>query len=334
MADPDAFRRTPKIELHLHVAGSVRPTTIGEWVAADGLPASLTEEYRPAQAREGLPRFLARFGAWDATVRTPERMSQAVQELCDDLASDCVAYAELRLRPPADDDSHWHALMEAAVDATRPATAPTTRFIVVVLRGWDPTRAEREARRAVAWAGRGVVGFDVAGDESIDAEPFVGAIQLAREAGLGISVHAGETGGAASVRRALDLFAPDRIAHGVGAAEDPRLVRELRDRNVHLEMALRSNVQTGAVPDPRVHPFGRLLRAGLSVGLNTDNRTICGTALSDEYDLAARSLGLSWGELARSTMHAAEACFLPADARRDLCESIQHGWAAAEPRSP
>ncbi len=90
MANPDAFRRTPKIELHLHVAGSVRPTTIGEWVAADGLPASLIEEYRPAQAREGLPRFLARFGAWDATVRTPERMSQVVQELCDDLAADGV----------------------------------------------------------------------------------------------------------------------------------------------------------------------------------------------------------------------------------------------------
>ena len=113
MADPDTFRRTPKVELHLHVAGSVRRTTIGRWVADDGLPASLTEEYRPARAREGLPRFLARFGAWDATVRTPERMSQVVQELCDDLAADGVAYAELRLRTPADDDARWHALMEA-----------------------------------------------------------------------------------------------------------------------------------------------------------------------------------------------------------------------------
>ena len=330
MANPDAFRRTPKIELHLHVAGSVRPTTIDEWVAADGLPASLTEEYRPARSREGLPRFLARFGAWDATVRTPERMSQVVQELCDDLAADGVAYAELRLRPPAD-DGHWHALMEAAVDATRPATAPTARFIVVVLRGWDVTRAEREARRAAAWVGRGVVGFDIAGDESVDAEPLAGAVRLAREAGLGISVHAGESGGAAAVRRALALFAPDRIAHGVGAAEDPRLVDELRDRGIHLEMALRSNVQTGAAADPKAHPFGRLLRAGLSVGLNTDNRTICGTTLSDEYDLAARSLGLSWEELARSTMRAAEASFLPKHASRDLCESVQHGWATAAP---
>ena len=331
MFELDALRHMPKVELHLHVAGSVRRSTIEEWVAADGLPSELAREYRAARAREGLPRFLARFRAWDATVQTPERMARVVEELCDDLAADCVAYAELRLRPPAEDDGRWHALMEAAVEATRPATAPTTRFIVVLLRGWDPARAQREVRRAAAWVGRGVVGLDVAGDESIDVAPLAGAIRLAREAGLGISVHAGETGGAAAVRRALELFAPDRIAHGIGAADDRTLVAELRERGTHLEMALRSNVQTGATADLKLHPFRRLLRAGVSVGLNTDNRTICGTSLSDEYELAAGTLGLTWAELARATACAAEAAFLPEDAKCDLAQAVQHGWASTPP---
>jgi len=320
MSGPDRFREVPKVELHLHAAGSVRPATMRAFVAADGLPPALGDNYAPAAKGEGLAAYLARFAAWDATVRGPERIARVVAELSADLTADGVTYAEVRLRPPTDDDGLWHAMMESAVQAARAATTPALGFIAVMLRGWSADRAEREARRAATWAGRGVVALDVAGDEA-----------LGGFAGLALATHAGETGGAAAVREALALLVPDRIAHGVGAAEDAELVSELRDRGLHLEMAIRSNVQTGAVEEPSRHPFAALLRGGVSVGLNTDNRTISGTTLSDEYALAAGALGLSWAELGRATVLAAQATFAPVDARRELVRRVQDAWTSRAP---
>ena len=332
MPGPDRFREMPKVELHLHAAGSVRPATMRAFVAADGLPPLLADRYAPAATGEGLPAYLARFAAWDATVQSPDRIARVVAELAADLTADGVSYAEVRLRPPTDDDGLWHAMMESAVQAARAATTPALGFIAVMLRGWSADRAEREARRAVAWAGRGVVALDVAGDEAVGGfATLARATRVAREAGLALSTHAGETGGAAAVREALALLAPDRIAHGVGAADDADLVSELRDRGLHLEMAIRSNVQTGAVEEPSRHPFATLLRGGVSVGLNTDNRTISGTTLSDEYALAAGALGLSWAELACATVLAAQATFAPVDARRALVRRIQEAWASPAP---
>ena len=331
MSDAERFRAVPKVELHLHAAGSVRPATMRAFVAADGLPSTLADAYAPAATGEGLPAYLTRFAAWDATVLSPERLARVIAELSADLTADGVVYAEVRLRPPTDDDSLWHAMMEAAVQAARAETTPVLGFIAVMLRGWSAERAEREARRAAAWAGRGVVALDIAGDEAVGGfATLARATRIAREAGLAIATHAGETGGAAAVREALSLLAPDRIAHGVGAAVDPELVAELRDRQIHLEMAIRSNVQTGTVKDPSHHPFAMLLREGVSVGLNTDNRTISGTTLSDEYALAADALGLTWAELTRATELAAQATFAPADAKRELVRRVRDAWAFRE----
>ena len=322
----------PKVELHLHAAGSVRPSTMRAFVVADGLGSALADRYAPAQTGEGLPAYLARFAAWDATVRSPDRIARVVEELAADLRADGVSYAEVRLRPPTDDDGLWHAMMESAVQAAASAAPPGLGFIAVMLRDWSGERAEREARRAAAWAGRGVVALDVAGDEALGGfAPLAPATRVAREAGLAISTHAGETGGAAAVREALALLAPGRIAHGVGAADDADLVSELRDRGVHLEMAVRSNMQTGAVRELSRHPFPALLRRGVSVSLNTDNRTISGTTLSDEYALASDVLNLSWAELARATVLAARAIFAPIDVQRELVHRIQRAWASRAP---
>jgi adenosine deaminase len=332
MSGPERFRALPKVELHLHAAGSVRPSTMRAFVVADGLPPALADRYAPAQTGEGLPAYLARFAAWDATVRSPDRIAHVVGELAADLRADGVSYAEVRLRPPTDDDGLWHAMMESAVQAASSAATPGLGFITVMLRDWSAERAEREARRAAAWAGRGVVALDVAGDEALGGfAPLARATRVAREAGLAISTHAGETGGAGAVREALALLAPGRIAHGVGAADDADLVSELRDRGVHLEMAVRSNMQTGAVRELSRHPFPALLRRGVSVSLNTDNRTISGTTLSDEYALASDVLNLSWAELARATVLAARAIFAPIAVQRELVHRIQSAWASRAP---
>src|SRR5262249_40138757 len=178
MATADRFRTLPKIELHLHAAGSVRPATMREFVSADGLSPALSEAYRPAALGEGLTAYLARFAAWDGTVQSPDRMARVVAELGADLASDGIIHAEVRLRPPADDDRLWHAMMEAAIAAARRLVTPRLGFITVLLRGWTKERAEREARRTVAWAARGVVALDVAGDEGLGGiRPLEGAIR-------------------------------------------------------------------------------------------------------------------------------------------------------------
>jgi adenosine deaminase len=295
-----------RVELHCHVAGSVRPATMRAFVEADGLEPRLWQIYACAADGEGLSAYLARFAAWDATVTSPERLYQVVAELREDLAADGVAYAELRLRPPTDDDAAWDALLAAATEAGGCGPGPRIAFLSVLVRGWDRSRALREARRAARWAGRGVVGIDVAGDESRDrAAPLADAVRLAREAGLGVTAHAGEGAGPESVWQALQLFQPDRIAHGVRSVEDPSLVAALRERRIHLEMAPTSNVHTGCVRHLADHPFGELLRAGVSVSLNTDNRAISGTTLSAEY----AGSGLSEPELERCLAFARDAAF-------------------------
>ena len=330
MPGAERFRRVPKIELHLHAAGSVRPATIREFITVDGLSPALAERYATAGPGEGLPAYLTRFAAWDVTVNTPERLARIVAELIEDLSADGVIYAEVRLRPPTEDDGLWHAMMESAIQTARAVAAPAVEFIAVMLRGWSEERAVREAQRAAVWAGRGIVALDIAGDEAIGGfGSLAPAVGVAREAGLAIDTHAGESGGAPAMREALTLLAPDRIAHGVGVIQDPALIAELRCRSIHLAMAIRSNVQTGAVPDPARHPFAALLRGGVSVGLNTDNRTISGTTLSDEYALAAGTLGLTWVELARATTLAAQATFAPLEVRRRLTQAVGDAWARA-----
>jgi len=328
----DAFRRLPKVELHLHLPGSVRPSTMRALVAEDGLSTALADAYTRAADGEGLTRYLARFAAWNAVTWTPERLARIVTELRADLAADGVVYAEVRLRPPSEDNGHWDALMAAAITAASAGDGPVVRFIDYVNRHWSAERAEAEARRAVRWVDRGLVAFDVSGDENIhDAAHLVRAVELARADGLAIVTHAGEGAGPASVWAALDLFAPVRIAHGVRGAEDPRLIAELRDRGIHLEMALTSNVQSAAIPNLAAHPFAALLKAGLSASLNTDCRTISGTTLSTEYLIATDALGLSRADLARSTEYAAGAAFLPTAQRQALLDTIRAGWTAMPP---
>lgn len=155
---------------------------------------------------------------------------------------------------------------------------------------------------------------------------------------MAITAHAGEGAGPPSVWAALELFAPVRIAHGARAIEDPRLVAALRERGIHLEMALTSNVQTATVAELASHPFAALLQQGVSVGLSTDCRTISGTTLAAEYGLAADALGLSRPELALATGHAAGAAFVPDEQRQSLRDLLRAAWEpgghAAEPAPP
>jgi adenosine deaminase len=182
------------------------------------------------------------------------------------------------------------------------------------------------ARAAAASSGDGVTGFDLAGLEATapSLEPHVAAFELARDAGLGISVHAGEWGGATQVRAALRVE-PNRIAHGGPAADDDDLMAELKRRGVTLDLCPTSNVQAGLVASMSDHPLKRLVGAGVPVTVSTDDRTVSATNLSRELALTMDPLGLARGDVVRLTRLALEAAFLQDDEmlRSRLLEALK-----------
>ncbi len=222
--------------------------------------------------------------------------------------------------------------LRAAVGRDHPRV--TVRLIAVAMRSHDPQANVRVAEAAALFAGQGLTGFDLAGPEAAYPDPLVHAraVAVARRAGLGITVHAGEWGGAAQVRRALALD-PARIAHGAPAIDDPALVAELRRRGVTLDLCPTSNVQAAVVSRLADHPLPRLLRAGVPVSLSTDDRTVSDMTLVREYRQAVDILGLTLEELWAMDRHALEVAFLADD--ESLRTSLLAGFdafAAAEPR--
>ena len=197
------------------------------------------------------------------------------------------------------------------MERARAKTGIESRMIVTGVRHFGVEAVEAAARFAARRTHPLVAGFGVAGDERIgDHEDFVRAFEIAREAGLGITVHAGEFAGAESVRGALDHLRPSRIGHGVRAIEDPELVRRIAAEGVVLEVCPVSNIALGVYPDYASHPLPALMQAGCRITLNSDDPPYFRTSLGNEYEVARRQFGLDEKALAAITRNAIEAAFV------------------------
>ena len=337
--------RMPKAELHLHLDGSLRPATalvlarergLGDGLDLAGMRERLAGPAHPTDQAE----LLRAFDLPIAIMQDAESLRRITAELVEDVASDGTRYAEIRWAPALHVSRGLSlsdgiaAVVRGAHDgvsvvasagvgpvggpgqATPAAHAPSivVRLIAVGMRSHDPRENRRVAESAAAFAGEWLTGFDIAGPEAAypDAVAHRPAIEAARSAGLGISIHAGEWGGAPQVRRALELD-PARIAHGAPAIDDPDLVSELRARGVTLDVCPSSNVQAGMYARLADHPLPRLVRAGAPVTLSTDDRTVTGLTLVDEYRNAVDVLGLTPPELWAIDRHANEVAFLAHD---------------------
>lgn len=322
------YRRLPKAELHLHLDGSMRPATVLELGRERNLPEVTHLDASSIEARLIAPlpcrdqaELLRAFDLPIAVLQDAAALERATRELVVDLAADNVIYAEIRWAPGLHtrrglslDDG-----MAAVIRGARAGTAASgqtiaVRLIAVAMRSQGPEASLQVARAAATFAAQGLTGFDLAGPEAAfpDVAPHRPAFAVARAAGLGITVHAGEWGGPAQVRRALAL-APDRIAHGGPAADDPALMATLRRQGVTLDLCPTSNWQAGLVPTLAEHPLPRLVRAGVPVTLSTDDRTISAVTLSEEYRRAHDILGLRLHELADLDRQALIAAFLRDD---------------------
>ncbi|MGI8545877.1 MAG: adenosine deaminase [Gemmatimonadaceae bacterium] len=337
----DQLRGMPKIELHCHLDGSMRPETMLELAMEQNvtLPRSNPEElraYMRADNVSSLEDYLDRFEATISVLQTPDALERAAYELVHDVSADGVRYIEVRNAPRLNtrtgltEDEVMDATMRGLARAES-ESGTVARFICCSLRQWSPEVSVETAELAVRYMDRGVVGFDIAGGEAGNpAGAHAAAFLYAREHFLGVTCHAGEGDGAGSIEQALFLCGAYRIGHGVRAGENPQLLSFLRDRQIPLELCPTSNVQTHAVESFAEHPVKRYLDYGVNVTLNTDNRLISGITLTSEFARLIRDLGFTTDDLARCVMNGCNAAFLPLPEREKLAarvhEELRRDW--------
>lgn len=341
--DRELLRRLPKAELHCHLDGSLRPETMLElgrehgksMPAAD--PESLREFMRVDDARH-LEDYLERFAITLSVMQTTGALERVAYELAEDAAGDGVRYIEVRYAPVL--NTREGLTLEQAVEAPLAGLARAERehgivgrVIVCALRHMPLSVSQELAELAVAYRHHGVVGFDLAGAEvGNPARAHAPAFEYALAHDLACTCHAGEGDDAGSVREAVHVCGVHRIGHATRLIEDASLTEYCNDHRVPLEICLTSNVQTRAARSYATHPFREYFQRGLNVVLNTDNRLMSGTTLTDEYLHAAHSLDFTFDELATVAMNGFESAFIPYAERVRLAARAREEIAALRAR--
>jgi adenosine deaminase len=317
------IQNLPKVDLHRHLEGSLRFTTIVELVQELNLdlPRTPEELNKLVQIRPGDPRtpkhFLSKFKTLRQLYRKPSILERITLEAIEDAAEDGICYLELRFTPIALTNSGDILLSEAFSSVIEAVEQATKRFdisvglIASLNRHESLESAERVAQLAIDNLEKGVVGLGLAGEEwSTPTSAFASIFTKAKQAGLGITIHAGEWGKPISIREAIEILGATRIGHGIRVLEEPELVRDVRERNTVLEVCLTSNEQSGAVPSLHAHPLPSMIDAGLQVTLNSDDPGISNIRLSDEYQKAIEAFDLSLITLKGLILAGAQAAFL------------------------
>jgi adenosine deaminase len=331
----------PKAELHLHLDGSLRIDTALELARTRRVEAPRTRAgmigalVAPERCTDQAD-LLRAFDLPIALLQDADALERVAGELVKDKAAEGVRYVEIRWGPLLHVarglavEAGIAAVVRGAQEAAA-AAGITVRLICTALRSHSPADNVRLAEVAASFRDRGLTGWDLAGREAEFPDPLlhVRAFEAARAGGLRITLHAGEWGGAAQVRRALALD-PERIAHGPGAVDDESLLAELRARGVALDLCPTSNVQAAIVASVAEQPLARLHRAGVRVTLSTDNSTVSNLTLTEEYVRALERIGLSLGELWLIDRGALEVAFADEPSLAHLRTGFD-SWAATQP---
>lgn len=329
----DLLRRLPKAELHCHLDGSVRPSTLIELGREYGKPmpaatADALGEHMVVRDARNLEEYLARFDVTLSVMQRADALERITYELMEDAACDGVRYIEIRYSPVLNlsEGLSLGDAVEAPLRGIERAERDHPvrgRVIICGIRNMSPDVSMELATLAVAYRDRGVVGFDLAGAEAGNpASLHAPAFAYARQHDLAVTIHAGEGDGADSVRQAVHDCGANRIGHATRLFEDASLTRYVNDRRIALEICLTSNVQTRAADTYESHPVRGYYDAGLNVVLNTDNRLMSGTTLTDEYWHAAQHLDFTFEELGAIALNGFTSSFLPWEERRALADDV------------
>ncbi len=300
----------PKAHLHLHMEGGMRPSTLAELAHKYGMAVPVVRGFG------SFPMFADMYVAACEVLREPADLTRLVDETLDDAAAAGAVYIEPSFFLPHHNQRLGpdEYVLEIALDALTKASERTgvaAAFMLASDRTRSPEDAVVQARIAAKYVGRGVAAFGLANDEGPwPPEPFAEAFDIARDAGLLCTPHAGELAGPDSVRGALDALHADRIQHGVRAIEDPALIERLVEDDICLDVCPTSNVLLSVVPDLEHHPLRKLLDAGVRVSINADDPLLFGPGLLEEYTLCRNELHLSdedLADIARSSLVASGA---------------------------
>lgn len=337
MSTPIA-RDLPLVDLHRHLDGNVRLETVLAIGREHGimLPADSVEGLRPYGQVQGvtasLMDFIAKFELLKLAFVDEEAIARIAEENIEDAFDEGIAYVELRLSPAFMGERYGldpTRVLRACCRGVRAGMARwpvQARLIGIMSRHLGEEVCRRELEAAIACMGEGVVGIDLAGDEAnFPGTRFVAHFRRAREAGLRVTVHAGEADGPASVRQAIEELGAERIGHGVRAVEDPAVLALIRERGICLEQCPTSNVQTSTVPSYGAHPLPAMLRAGLCISLASDDPGISAIDLPHEYRVARDELGLTADELRQLQANGLAAAFLGEAEKAALLAGLRAG---------
>lgn len=317
----------PKAELHCHIEGATPPHLAAAQAKRYGIDTSgfiKDGEY----SWQDFTSFVQSYDATANLFRTEEDYALLAETYLTEIAEAGAIYSELIASPDQGDavgigaDAYMRGLAEGA-ERAKAKTGIETRLIVVGIRHFGPERVVKAAEYAARRPHPLITGFNLAGEERMHrVADFTRAFDIARDAGLGITIHAGELSGAFSVRDALDHVRPSRISHGVRAIEDAGLVKRLADEGVVLEVCPGSNISLSVFPDFESHPLRALHEAGVRVTLNSDDPPFFHTSLAREYEVASTIMGFGDDEILGITRTAIEAAFVDEPTRQRLLSRL------------
>ncbi len=349
----EQVRRAPKVLLHDHLDGGLRPATILELAAevGHGLPThesaeALADWFAESADSGSLVRYLETFDHTVAVMQTGPALTRVARECVDDLVADGVVYAEIRYAPEQHVgqgltlDEVVAAVQEGFEQGVAAAGGRiVVRQLLTAMR--HQARSMEIAELAVAWRDRGVAGFDIAGAEAgYPPTRHLDAFEYLQRENSHFTIHAGEAFGLPSIWQAIQWCGADRLGHGVrivdditvhddGRVELGRLASYVRDQRIPLEMAPASNVQTGAATSIAEHPIGLLTRLRFRVTVNTDNRLMSRTSMTEEMTALVEAFGYDLADLRWFTINAMKSAFLPFDERLAIIDGVvKPGYAA------
>jgi len=340
----DQIRAAPKVLLHDHLDGGLRPATIVELARDIGYhdlpstdPEVLAASMTGAARRGHLELYLEPFKHTVAVMQTPEALTRVAAECAEDLAADGIVYAEVRFAPELHltGGLSLDEVVEAVLAGFRLGSASSGIAVRALLTAMRTTARSLEiAELAVRYRDLGVVGFDIAGAEAgWPPSRHLDAFEYVQRENFHITIHAGEAFGLPSIWEAVQFCGAERLGHGVrlvddiktdpdGTASLGRLASYVRDRRIALEMSPTSNIQTGVAASIADHPIGLLRDLSFRITVNTDNRLMSGVTLSSELHALTEAFGYGWADLQWLTINAMKSAFLHFDRRLEIINSV------------
>lgn len=317
------FETLPKTDLHVHLDGSLRPETILDLAAKDNVDIGadnlkkLEKILQPGKTHESLNDYLKAFDLTLKVLQTEESLYRAAYELVEDNAKENVQYFEVRYSPILHTEKGLPvtSILESVIEGLKDGESDfgiNSGVIVCGIRNISPDVSMQMAELAVAFKNRGVVGFDLAGAEyNYPARDHLESFNLILSNNINVTIHAGEAYGPDSIHQALHYCGAHRIGHGTRLKEDGDLLNYVNDHRIPLEICLSSNVQTQAARTIERHPFKFYLDLGLRVTLNTDNRLVTRTTMTDEYYLAYKNFNLTPQNILDLVINGVKSAFIP-----------------------